>query len=104
MHSKKTPTYVRRMTPFLVTAGLGISAAAHAVQPPAEEVSAVDVAASEPAADDRKSENPAPTIDTDGDGKADAWDRSGDGKPDAWDTDGDGKPDLLDDNADGKPD
>ena len=29
-----------------------------------------------------------PTIDTNGDGTADAWDLNGDGKPDAWDTDG----------------
>lgn len=51
-----------------------------------------------------KSETPPPTIDTDGDGKADAWDRDGNGIADAWDTDGDGKPDLFDDNGDGKPD
>ncbi|MEM1132981.1 MAG: hypothetical protein AAGH53_08595 [Pseudomonadota bacterium] len=42
---------------------------------------------------------PPATIDTNGDGVADAWDRNGDGKPDAWDTDGDGKPDLFDDDA-----
>ena len=36
---------------------------------------------------------PAPNIDTNGDGKPDAWDIDGDGKPDAWDKDGDGKPD-----------
>lgn len=47
---------------------------------------------------------PPPTIDTDKDGKADAWDRDANGIPDAWDTNGDGKPDLLDNNGDGKPD
>lgn len=39
---------------------------------------------------------PPATIDTDGDGIADAWDRNQDGTPDAWDTDGDGQPDKAD--------
>jgi hypothetical protein len=47
---------------------------------------------------------PPPTIDTDKDGKADAWDRDNNGIPDAWDLNGDGKPDALDNNGDGKPD
>jgi len=47
--------------------------------------------------------NPNP-IDTDGDGKADAWDTNGDGKADAWDTNGDGKADAWDTDADGQPD
>lgn len=47
---------------------------------------------------------PPPTIDTDKDGKADAWDRDANGIPDAWDVNGDGKPDLLDNDGDGKPD
>jgi hypothetical protein len=47
---------------------------------------------------------PPPTIDTNKDGKADAWDRDANGVPDAWDVNGDGKPDLLDNNGDGKPD
>jgi hypothetical protein len=47
---------------------------------------------------------PAATIDTNGDGKADAWDRDGNGSADAWDTNGDGKPDRYDTNGDGKPD
>ena len=47
---------------------------------------------------------PPPTIDTNKDGKADAWDRDANGIPDAWDVNGDGKPDLLDNNGDGKPD
>lgn len=46
----------------------------------------------------------APTIDTNDDGKADAWDKNGDGKADAWDTDGDGKPDAWDKDGDGQPD
>jgi hypothetical protein len=47
---------------------------------------------------------PAPTIDTNADGKADGWDRDGNGLVDAWDTNNDNKPDLFDDNGDGKPD
>ncbi len=45
-----------------------------------------------------------PTIDTNGDGKADAWDRDKNGKADAWDVNNDGKPDLFDDDGDGRPD
>lgn len=92
MHSKKTLKPRRRMTPYLVTVGIGFSMATSAV--------AAQDAPEEP----MESEIPAPTIDTDGDGTMDAWDRSGDGQPDAWDTDADGKPDLLDDDGDGKPD
>lgn len=92
MHSKKTLSPMRRMTPYLVTVGVGFSMATGAI--------AAQDTQEEPA----ESEIPAPTIDTDGDGAMDAWDRSGDGQPDAWDTDGDGKPDLLDDDGDGKPD
>lgn len=47
---------------------------------------------------------PAPTMDTNKDGKMDAWDRDGNGMPDAWDVNGDGQPDQLDNNGDGKPD
>ena len=47
---------------------------------------------------------PAPTIDTNEDGKPDAWDRDANGAPDAWDVNGDGKPDVVDNNGDGKPD
>lgn len=47
---------------------------------------------------------PKPSIDSDGDGKADAWDRDDNGMPDAWDVDGDGYPDMLDENGDGRPD
>lgn len=39
---------------------------------------------------------PPATLDTTGDGVADAWDRNGDGQPDAWDTNGDGQPDKAD--------
>jgi hypothetical protein len=56
------------------------------------------------AAETAESTVPAPTIDTNSDGKPDAWDRNGDGKADVWDTDGDGKPDAADDDGDGKPD
>ena len=47
---------------------------------------------------------PPPTIDSNEDGKADAWDRDGNGAPDAWDVNGDGKPDKFDDDGDGRPD
>ena len=47
---------------------------------------------------------PPPTIDTNEDGKPDAWDRDANGVPDAWDVNGDGKPDVMDNNGDGKPD
>ncbi len=47
---------------------------------------------------------PPATIDSNGDGKPDAWDRNGDGKPDAWDKNGDGKPDAVDNDGDGAPD
>lgn len=60
------------------------------------------VHAAEPAR--AQSEVPAPTLDTDQDGKADAWDRDGDGKADAWDRNGDGVPDAVDDDGDGRPD
>ncbi|WOE73824.1 hypothetical protein [Alterisphingorhabdus coralli] len=40
-----------------------------------------------------------PTIDTNGDGVADAWDRNNDGVADAWDTDGDGVADLFADSV-----
>lgn len=64
------------------------------------------VHAAEPATADRPVSQPIlpPTIDTDKDGKADAWDRDANGLVDAWDTNGDNKPDLFDDNGDGKPD
>jgi hypothetical protein len=47
---------------------------------------------------------PAPTIDTNKDGKPDAWDRDGNGIADAWDENGDNKPDVMDDDGDGRPD
>jgi hypothetical protein len=67
---------------------------------------AVGTAGEAPAASAPSPENkiPAPTIDTNKDGKADAWDRDANGKPDAWDINGDGKPDQLDNDGDGKPD
>ncbi|MEO1044828.1 MAG: hypothetical protein AAFX04_05250 [Pseudomonadota bacterium] len=59
-------------------------------------VSAVALAASLAAAPAvAQDDYPPATIDTNGDGVADAWDRDGDGQPDAWDTDADGKPDLF---------
>lgn len=61
--------------------------------------SASNAATSDPAA----KPNPEPTIDSDDDGKMDAWDRNGDGKPDVWDSDGDGRPDAYDMDGDGTP-
>ncbi|MEO9600501.1 hypothetical protein [Parasphingorhabdus sp.] len=90
MRSNKSLNPVVRMTPYLITVGLGLSVAANAASPESAE--------------EAPSEIPAPTIDSDGDGVMDAWDRSGDGQPDAWDSDGDGQPDLIDDNGDGLPD
>lgn len=90
MHSNKASKTLRRLAPYLVTAGLGLSVAASAAEPESP--------------DENPPEIPAPTIDSDGDGIADAWDRTGDGQPDAWDTDGDGQPDRLDDDGDGQPD
>lgn len=49
-------------------------------------------------------EVPPATIDSDGDGKADAWDRDANGKADAWDKNADGKPDAFDNDGDGAPD
>lgn len=51
----------------------------------------------------RDASSPA-TLDTNNDGKADAWDRDSNGTADAWDTNSDGKPDKFDDDGDGKPD
>ncbi len=90
MHSRTQRNRMRQMTPFLITAGLGLSIAAHAAEPETQ--------------DEMQSEIPAPTIDSDGDGVMDAWDRNGDEKADAWDSNGDGQPDLLDEDGDGKPD
>lgn len=90
MHSNNSQKRLLRMAPFLISAGLGLSVAAHAAEPES--------------ADGPPSEIPAPTIDSDGDGVLDAWDRDGDGKPDAWDSDGDGAPDQLDNDGDGEPD
>lgn len=71
----------------------------HAAEPPKPAKPAAD---SMPARVPDKP--PPPTIDTNNDGKADAWDRDANGVPDAWDLNDDGKPDLLDNDGDGKPD
>jgi hypothetical protein len=47
---------------------------------------------------------PPPTIDSNEDGKLDAWDRDANGVADAWDVNGDGKPDVMDNDGDGRPD
>jgi len=86
MHSDLSQQRRRRLTPYLVTAGL--LATAQSAQGKEPEASSV----------------PPPTVDSDGDGRMDAWDRDRDGRVDAWDTDGDGLPNVLDDDGDGKPD
>lgn len=109
MHSKNTSTRTSnkkvRLTPYLITVGVGFSMAGGAIAaaPEMENASQEEVQEA-PAEAPLESEIPAPTIDTNGDGTADAWDRSGNGQPDAWDTDADGRPDLLDDDGDGQPD
>ena len=90
MHSNRSSHPMHRLTPYLITVGLGLSIPAQAAQPESP--------------DEMQSEIPAATIDSDGDGTMDAWDRNADGQPDAWDSDADGQPDLVDDNGDGQPD
>jgi hypothetical protein len=90
MHSNTRSNPVRRITPYLITVGLGLSIPAYAAEPESP--------------DDMQAEIPAATIDSDGNGTMDAWDRNADGQADAWDSDADGQPDLLDDDGDGKPD
>jgi hypothetical protein len=50
------------------------------------------------------SSSAAAGVDTNADGKPDAWDRDSNGTADAWDTNADGKPDAFDADGDGKPD
>lgn len=69
---------------------LSLSGAAYAQAAP-ETPAAPDAPTSAPAPQKAVS---APNVDTDADGKPDAWDKDGDGKADAWDKDGDGKPDA----------
>lgn len=69
---------------------------------PVTETAPAPAAQSGPHADGTHKATPVP-VDTNGDGKADAWDRNGDGKPDAWDTNGDGAPDAWDEDGDGTP-
>lgn len=83
---------------FIVPFAAGV---VHAAEP-ATKTEVVTAQKVEPMAD--KKLPPPPTIDTNKDGKADAWDRDANGIPDAWDVNDDGKPDLLDNNGDGKPD
>lgn len=91
MHSNKSSKNpMQRITPYLITVGLGLSIPAYAAQP---ETS-----------DEMQAEVPAATIDSNGDGTTDAWDRNEDGQADAWDSNGDGKPDLADNDGDGQPD
>lgn len=97
---------VFRLTPYLITAGIGFAMASPAISASPEEGDTAEMAPEQQRASEAplESEIPAPTMDTNADGTPDAWDRNGDKMPDAWDTNGDGKPDLLDDNGDGKPD
>lgn len=83
---------------FIIPFAAGV---VHAAEPEGK-TEAVSGKKAEPMAE--KKLPPPPTIDTNKDGKADAWDRDANGIPDAWDVNGDAKPDLFDDNGDGKPD
>jgi hypothetical protein len=83
---------------FIIPFAAGV---VHAAEPDTK-TETVTAKKAEPMAD--KKIPPPPTIDTNKDGKADAWDRDANGIPDAWDVNDDGKPDLLDNNGDGKPD
>ena len=83
------------------TAIFGLSGAALAAQ---NEPQSAKEKMSQEAPPPIESQVPVPTIDTNGDGKPDAWDRDANGVADAWDIDGDGKPDLLDNDGDGRPD
>jgi hypothetical protein len=74
----------------------GIVHAADTPKPPTKAEKPVATAAEKPV--------PPPTIDSNQDGKPDAWDRDANGMADAWDVNDDGKPDVVDDNGDGKPD
>lgn len=78
---------------------LGVAYAQETAAAPAEATSGVDSQATP----GRSAETPA-TLDTNNDGKADAWDRDSNGTADAWDSNSDGKPDQFDDDGDGKPD
>jgi len=89
----------------IATFGTLIMAGALASAPAlAQDTGAQDTGATGATAQTEDQSVPPATIDTNGDGKADAWDRDGNGQPDAWDTDGDGAPDKVDDNGDGQPD
>ena len=92
-------------TTIVITAAR-LSGAAFAAPPIQEDPKGKMSAEAPPPAPDAMpgKEIPAPTMDTNNDGKADAWDRDANGMPDAWDDDGDGKPDRFDNDGDGKPD
>lgn len=80
---------------ILLTPAMVQSAAAQDAAEPAPEAEA---------APDSGEQTEARTMDTNGDGKPDAWDTDGDGKPNAWDMNGNGVPDAFDTNGDGEPD
>tara|TARA_R110002110_G_scaffold87824_9_gene228638 strand:+ start:113 stop:346 length:234 start_codon:yes stop_codon:yes gene_type:complete len=77
MHSNTRSNPFHRITPYLVTVGLGLAIPAQAAEPESP--------------DDMQAEVPAATIDSDGDGQPDLLDGDGDGQPDP--SDGDGQPD-----------
>ena len=81
----------------IITATIALAGNAIAQQPSAETEKTDKMSVAEKAV-------PPATIDTNNDGKMDAWDRDANGVPDAWDLNGDGQPDQVDDNGDGKPD
>ncbi len=90
------------MLNFTKRVALSVTAATLVLASAAPSLAAPEDKKADPAAS--SGSVPAPTIDTNEDGKPDAWDRDANGTPDAWDINGDGKPDAVDDNGDGKPD
>jgi hypothetical protein len=92
-----------RVALSLITAiaSLSFGGGAYAQSPPAPTDK---MTAPAPERSKVEGEVPPPTMDTNEDGKADAWDRDANGVPDAWDNNGDAKPDLFDNDGDGKPD
>jgi hypothetical protein len=78
---------------------------AHASVPTKDTAPAASAATpGAPSASTRSPSSSAAGVDTNADGKPDAWDRDANGRADAWDTNGDGKPDTFDADGDGKPD
>ena len=79
-------------TALILPFAAGVVRAAEADQPSAESQM--------PASSVPEKAVPPPTMDSNRDGKADAWDRDANGKADIFDDDGDGRPDDPDRTSD----